>query len=98
MKERHDRIVRLARDTGCRQLLFDSLELEEPSLDDVDVQRSLNPHLNALKLRIAIVVPNCRLAYLARLVYGDEDYQVFYNDLKAAMLWLDQAGGGAAEP
>jgi hypothetical protein len=37
------------------------------------------------------VVPNTRLAYLARLAFGEGDYRVFYSDMTAAILWLEQS-------
>jgi len=36
----------------------------------------------------AIVVPNTRVAYLARIAFGEGDYRVFYNDFLAAIRWL----------
>jgi hypothetical protein len=36
------------------------------------------------------VVPNSRLAYLARLAFGEGDYRVFYNDIVAAVRWLSE--------
>src|SRR5690606_23002279 len=38
----------------------------------------------------AIVVPNSKLAYLARLAFGEGDYRVFYNDVVAAVKWLSE--------
>jgi hypothetical protein len=34
------------------------------------------------------VVPTAKLAYLARLAFGEGDYRVFYNDIAAALKWL----------
>ena len=42
------------------------------------------------KTRRAIVVPNTRLAYLARLAFGEGDYRVFYSDIAAAVVWLSE--------
>ena len=41
-----------------------------------------------VRLRRAIVVPTAKLAYLARLAFGEGDYRVFYNDIAAALKWL----------
>jgi hypothetical protein len=43
-----------------------------------------------VKLRRAIVVPNSKLAYLARLAFGEGDYRVFYNDFIGAIRWLGE--------
>ena len=37
---------------------------------------------------VHIVVPNSKLAYLARLAFGEGDYRVFYNDMVTAIQWL----------
>lgn len=37
-----------------------------------------------------IVVPNSKLAYMARLAFGHGTYRVFYNDMMAAIHWLGQ--------
>ena len=39
-------------------------------------------------LRRALVVPNSKLAFLARIAFGEGDYRVFYNDMVAAVKWL----------
>ncbi len=53
-------------------------------------QRKLDENLGGIRLKRAIVVPNSRLAYLARLAFGEGDYRVFYNDMTAAVKWLTQ--------
>lgn len=88
LNERHDRIVQLAHDTKCRKLLIDDLELMPPDYAAVEAQQILNQELKQLGFKIAILVPNSRLAYLARLQFGDENHRVFYNDMAAAALWL----------
>jgi phosphoribosylaminoimidazole carboxylase (NCAIR synthetase) len=88
LNERHERILQLAQDTKCRKLLIDDLELVPPDYAAVEAQQVLNQELNQLSFKIAILVPNSRLAYLARLQFGDENHRVFYNDMAAAALWL----------
>jgi hypothetical protein len=51
-------------------------------------QQELDQELGPTKLRRAIVVPNSRLAYLARLAFGEGEYRVFYNDIVSAVKWL----------
>jgi hypothetical protein len=48
-------------------------------------QRQLDAQLGPITLRRAVVVPNSKLAYLARLAFGEGDYRVFYNDLSSAI-------------
>jgi hypothetical protein len=36
------------------------------------------------------VVPNTRVAFLTRLAFGEGDYRVFYNDISAAIRWLEE--------
>ncbi len=53
--------------------------MEAPPVDVPWAQRALDEKLGPTKLRRAIVVPNSRLAYLARLAFGEGDYRVFYE-------------------
>lgn len=88
LNEQHERVVQLARDTKCRRLLIDHLELLPPGYAVVEAQQVLNQELSQLGFKVAILVPNSRLAYLARLQFGDDNHRVFYNDMAAAALWL----------
>jgi hypothetical protein len=72
-------------------VLYDVLEMHPPHVDVPWSQRALDEKLGDLRLRRAIVVPNAKLAYLARLAFGEGDYRVFYNDIAAAVAWLTQA-------
>ena len=61
-----------------------------PHVDVPWSQRELDEKLGELHLRRAIVVPDRKLAYLARLAFGEGDYRVFYNDIAAAVKWLTE--------
>ena len=91
LRECHDRVIRIAkddRDAELHRVLYDTLEMDSPQVDVPLAQRDLDESLGELKLRRAIVVPNTRLAYLARLAFGEGDYRVFYNDIASAISWL----------
>ena len=90
LRECQERILMLLKDTGCRKVLYDALELEPPQVEDLLVQQKLSDEVRALGLRVAILVPNTRIAYLARLAFGQTDHRVFYNDLAAAIRWLTE--------
>jgi hypothetical protein len=93
LRECQDRVVRIAQNTGgqrVQKVLYDALEMEAPAVDVPLSQRLLDESLSNLHLRRAIVVPNTRLAYLARLAFGDGDYRVFYSDMTAALAWLSE--------
>ena len=90
LKECQQRVLALVRDTGQARILYDALELELPTVDPALVQQKLESELDpAVRLRRSIVVPNSRVAYLARLAFGEGDYRVFYNDIHAALQWLE---------
>ncbi|MES2522299.1 MAG: hypothetical protein V4617_06360 [Gemmatimonadota bacterium] len=95
-------IARDTRETRVHRVLYDALEMISPTVDVPLEQRRLDESLEGLQLRRAIVVPNTRLAYLARLAFGEGDYRVFYNDVTAAITWLSQAplasSGATAAP
>jgi hypothetical protein len=89
LRECQERVLQLVKDTGCGKVLYDALEMEAPNLDVVLLQRKLDDETNDVSLRRAIVVPNTKLAYLARLAFGEGDYRVFYSDITAAIRWLE---------
>jgi hypothetical protein len=90
LRECQERVLLLVQDTDRGRILYDALEMEPPPVDVPLAQRKLDEELGPVHLRRAIVVPNSRLAYLARLAFGEGDYRVFYNDITAAITWLSQ--------
>jgi hypothetical protein len=84
-------VVQLARDAGRAKVLYDVLEMVPPHVDVPWSQRALDETLGDLRLRRAIIVPTAKLAYLARLAFGEGDYRVFYNDIAGAIRWLSEA-------
>jgi len=87
----HHEVVKAVEQSGRTKVLYDVLEMEVPDLDVPLAQRGLDEATSHMKLKRAIVVPNSRLAYLARLAFGDGDYRVFYNDLLASAAWLHES-------
>jgi hypothetical protein len=90
------RVLELARDTRQLRVLYDALELVAPEMELVLLQQRLDAAkkatLGGVSLRTAILVPDTRIAYLARIAFGhagEDNYRVFYNDLGAAMKWLE---------
>jgi hypothetical protein len=94
LRETQDKVLFLVRDAGKGRVLYDTLEMTAPPVDVPWVQRELDEKLGPIKLKRAIVVPNSRLAYLARLAFGEGDYRVFYNDMVAAVKWLAEDSHG----
>lgn len=90
LRECQQRVLVLAKDIGGGKVLYDALEMEAPTVDVVLSQRKLDEDVpEARSLKRAIVVPNTKLAYLARLAFGEGDYRVFYSDIAAAIQWLE---------
>jgi hypothetical protein len=85
----HEQVLVLVNDTDRRKVLYDALEMEAPPVEVPLAQWKLDEEMG-VKLRRAIVVPNSRLAYLARLAFAEGDHRVFYNDIVAAIDWLKQ--------
>ena len=92
LRETQNQVLFLVSDAGRGKVLYDTLEMEAPPVDVPWAQRELDEQLGPVQLRRAIVVPNSRLAYLARLAFGEGDYRVFYNDMVAAIKWLSVEG------
>lgn len=91
LRRTQEHVLRLAADAGGR-VLYDALEMTAPPVDVPWSQRRLDDQLGAIRLRRAIVVPDTKLAYLARLAFGEGDYRVFYDDRMAAVRWLIEPG------
>ena len=90
LKECQERILLLVKDTQQGRILHDVLEMEAPSVEVPLSQWNLDQQVGSVKLRRAIVVPNTKLAYLARLAFGEGDVRVFYNDMTSAVNWLNE--------
>lgn len=88
LRECQNRILSLVKDTQKGLILHDCLEMETPQVDVPVSQWKLDEELVSVHLRRAVVVPNTRLAYLARLAFGEGDVKVFYNDMTSALGWL----------
>lgn len=97
LKECQERVLLLVQDTHQVRVLYDALEMEVPTVDVVMLQQKLDEEtkaaLGSVPLRRAILVPNSRLAYMARIAFGESgegEYRVFYNDLAQAIRWLEE--------
>lgn len=88
LRQCQEQVLIRVKDAGRGKVLYDALEMGIPSIDIPWAQRALDEELGSIKLRRAVVVPNSRLAFLARIAFGEGDYRVFYNDLVAAVKWL----------
>lgn len=91
LQECQAEVLSLVRESGIRKVLYDALDMEPPPVSIPWVQRALDEQVVDVKLRRAIVVPNTKLAFLARLAFGEGDYRVFYEDKVAALEWLSEA-------
>lgn len=90
LRKCQEHVLLLVKETGQGRVLYDALEMEPPHVDVVLSQRKLDDEMENMNLRRAIVVPNTKLAYLARLAFGEGDYRVFYSDMIAAIKWLEE--------
>lgn len=90
IREAHERIMDLVRDVGHGLVLFDGLEMEPPPIEVPIFQWKLDQQTAPVRLKRAVVVPNTRLAYLARLAFSENDIRIFYNDISSAVAWLNE--------
>jgi hypothetical protein len=91
------RLMELIADTQQRHILYDALEMEDPTeelaLLQERLERETKDMLGGAPLRKAILVRNTRSAFLARIAFGqfgEGEYRVFYNDLAEAVRWLEE--------
>lgn len=96
LRETQAKVVSLVGDGGTGRVLYDASQMQAPSVDVPWAQRALDASLGDIRLRRAIVVPDCKLAFLARLAFGDGDYRVFYGDAIQALQWLGEPTPPAA--
>jgi hypothetical protein len=90
LREVQEAVLQLAARLARPRVLVELLELNVPQVELAALQRKLDEDRRAAGLRRAIVVPDSRLAYFARLAFGDGNYRIFYNDRAGAMKWLAQ--------
>ncbi len=88
-----EQVLLLLDQTKRSRVLYDVLEMEPPSINLTLAQREHSDQLYRKGVRIAILVPDTRTAYLARLAFGQGDYRVIYDDLTEALAWLAHPGG-----
>lgn len=89
-------VVLLLSESGRFRVLYDALEMEPPTAELAVAQQPNSEDLRRRGVRAAILVPNTRVAYAARLAFGEGNYRVVYNDLAEAIRWLtdeNEAGG-----
>ncbi|MFC5460914.1 STAS/SEC14 domain-containing protein [Massilia niabensis] len=84
-------VLELARQTGLCGVLYDARGMIAPPARLTLTQQELDDQPGTMKLRRAIVVPDTKIAYLARIAFGEGDYRVFYDDVDAARAWLRDA-------
>lgn len=84
------KVLVLLGETERRRVLYDALEMDPPSIEMTVAQQQMSEQLHRKGARVAILVPNTRIAYLALIAFGQGDHRVFYNDLAAAVTWLTQ--------
>lgn len=89
LRECQDQVLSLTRGVRPGKVLYDAREMSPPPVDVPWAQRRLDETIGSVHLRRAIVVPGSRLAFLARLAFGESDYRVFYEDIAAATEWLN---------
>ena len=87
---RHERVIQTAKESASTKLLLDDLQMAPPTYAQIEHQRTLNADFARLGLKIAVLVPNSQMAYLARLKFDQENHKVFYNEMVDAVNWLSQ--------
>lgn len=90
LKARHERILQIEQDTGCKKLLLDDLQMAPLAYSGVEAQRVLSRELETLGFKIAILVPNSKMAFIARQKFSGDNARVFYNNMVEALAWLAQ--------
>jgi chromate reductase, NAD(P)H dehydrogenase (quinone) len=82
----HARVLEVSRLNAITAVLYDARAMQAPTIDVPWTQRTLDEQAQP-DLKRAIVVPDAKLAFLARVAFGEND-RVFYNDVSGAIRWL----------
>jgi len=80
------RVLELTEVNAITAVLYDARAMQAPTIDVPWTQKTLDEQAQP-QLKRAIVVPDAKLAFLARVAFGEND-RVFYNDVSAALRWL----------
>jgi hypothetical protein len=86
----HEQVLLLLRGAAHRNVLYDALEMCPPTIDMTLLQQRMSEAVHLKQGRVAILVSSTRIAYLARIAFGQREHRVFYDDLGAAMAWLNE--------
>lgn len=86
------RLQPVLQDTGITKILYDLSAAEAPCIDTILHGTKISIEARATMLRRAIVAPNSKIAYLVRLVFGEENYRIFYENRDDAIQWLKAQG------
>lgn len=87
-----EQVVQLARSTARHKVLHDCLDMEAPVVQVPMSQWELDRlDESQLRLKRAILVPDAKLGYLARIAFAyQNEARVFYGDRLRALHWLSE--------
>lgn len=85
------RLKQVVKDTGIRKVVYDLRAMDAPYLDVILHGARTAIETRGRPLQRAVVVPNSKLAYMARIIFGEGNCRVFYQDIDAAIEWLRTA-------
>lgn len=81
-------IKQVVKDTGIRKILYDLRATETPYMDVILDGTKIAIETRGTPLVRAVVVPNSKLDMMIRIVFGEQNCRVFYQDMDAAAGWL----------
>lgn len=88
LEQRHELMLRCADATGAKRVLFDVRGAKPPSEEARGLQQKLNSQFSVLGLKLAVVVSDTRMAFLARQTFFGLHHHVVYDDVEIAATWL----------
>ncbi|MDB5824587.1 MAG: hypothetical protein JWR21_3291 [Herminiimonas sp.] len=92
VRQRHSLMLQSFDATGLKNILFDARSAQPPSKAACRLQQTLNSQLLERGIRLAVVVSNSPMAYLARQTFFGLHHRVFYDDVDHASRWLRESG------
>ena len=89
VRDAQRQIETLLNTTPDARVLYDTLEMEPPSMQLALEMKAFDARVQPRVVRSATLVPDAMTAFMAKVAFAlSRDHKVFYNDREKALEWL----------
>ena len=94
VQEGEQKIEALIDTTVSPRVLYDTLEMDPPTMDLALEMKRFDGRIRAKVVRSATVVRDAMTAFLSKIAFAlSREHKVFYDDMQKAVQWLNEADG-----